>query len=289
MSSGYSDLERARRGVDPAWTPRKLEEELARLETRVDGGKRLPWLGMSAVGVAGACAAMLLWWPAAEPSTVSTAPRATAPQVDRPALTVADTQAAPKSTSEGSTATLAQAKTASDDATNSKEAEPGAEPAESNKVQAQSSRVKMAASAWRSLAKEGRYKEAYRAMRGSEPDRIKSEVDELLLAGDAARLSGHAREALPYYRAALDKAGKDPRAHLTAFTLGRTLLNDLHEPRPAAEAFARAYQASPRGPLAEEALAREAESWTRAGDLQRAKQAADRYQAAYPQGRLLKR
>jgi hypothetical protein len=61
------------------------------------------------------------------------------------------------------------------------------------------------------------------------------------------------------------------------------LLDELSRPREAAEAFETAGQLG--GPLAEDALAREAEAWSSAGEPARAKAMADRYLTAYPTGR----
>lgn len=287
MSKSHGALERARHRVDPAWSPRKLEEQLGRLEVSIEARKRRPLAGVLVVALSGCVAAALLMF-YAPPRRQNVATRSTA----EPSLT-ASQSIAPRVPSTPSV-------TAVEAATREQPEEVSAEgpidtlvteapEARDSPVKHRSTRVRVASTVWHSLAREGRYHEAYRAMRGSEPDRVRAEVDELLLAGDAARLSGHAREAIPFYRAALDRAGKGPRAHLAAFTLGRTLLNELHDPLAAAEAFARAYAAAPRGPLAEEALAREADSWQRAGDATRARAATERYRAAYPQGRLLRR
>lgn len=76
----------------------------------------------------------------------------------------------------------------------------------------------------------------------------------------------------------------DPRAPLAAFTLGWILLDELGRPTEAAEAFARACTLSPQGPLAEDALAREVEAWSRASDVARALERAETYLAKYPHG-----
>ncbi len=289
MTKRYGDVERARHHLDSAWSTCKLEAELGRLEARVDARKRGPLSSMLVVALAGTCAvAAFLVLDAPVPVAESAA---TLSRVEQTPTTPA--HIAPRAMGTEPVVAAADANRAEPQARSSpgqSDAVPheGSERTDSA-VRRQSARVKVAGAAWRSLARQGRYQEAYHALRGVEPDRVRAEVDELLLAGDAARLSGHAREAVPYYRAALDKAGKDPRAHLAAFTLGRTLLNELHDPRAAADAFARAYKAAPHGPLAEETLAREAESWQRAGDAARAKAAIERYRAAYPEGRLIRR
>jgi transmembrane sensor len=78
---------------------------------------------------------------------------------------------------------------------------------------------------------------------------------------------------------------KDPRAPSAAFTLGWLLLTELGRAREAAEAFAEAERIAPRGALAEDATARVAEAWQKAGHGRRAAEAARRYQQLYPNGR----
>jgi TolA-binding protein len=288
MSESHGALERARHRVDPAWSPRKLEEQLGRLEVSIEARKRRPLAGVLVIALSGCVAAAFLMLYAPAPGRQNVATRSTA----EPSLTASPSIAPRVANTPSVTAVEATTREQPEEVSAQGPIDTlatEAPKAQGSPVKRRSTRVRVASTVWHSLAREGRYHEAYRAMRGSEPDRVRAEVDELLLAGDAARLSGHAREAVPFYRAALDRAGKGPRAHLAAFTLGRTLLNELHDPLAAAEAFARAYAAAPRGPLAEEALAREAESWRRAGDATRARAATERYQAAYPQGRLLRR
>jgi transmembrane sensor len=153
------------------------------------------------------------------------------------------------------------------------------------------SRAKLApvsseAPAWQDLAERGQYHEAYDSLRNETQVPVRDETHELLLAADTARLSGHSSEAVPYLRRILLRHRDDPRAYLVAFTLGRVLLDELGQPAEAADAFERA-RAS-RGPLAEDALAREVEAWARAGDPRRARALAVEYQRAYPQGRRIR-
>jgi transmembrane sensor len=143
-----------------------------------------------------------------------------------------------------------------------------------------------AAPAWQILAERGRYDEAYDSLRKESQKPVRDETHELLLAADTARLSGHSSEAVPYLRRILLRHREDPRAHLVAFTLGRVLLDELGQPAEAAEAFERA-RAS-RGPLAEDALAREVEACARAGDAGRAHALALEYRRTYPQGRRMR-
>jgi transmembrane sensor len=133
---------------------------------------------------------------------------------------------------------------------------------------------------WRSLARAGKHKEAFSSISKQPID----DLSGLLLAADAARLSGHPREAVFYLERLIARYPHSTSAHLSAFTLGRLALYELHEPGLAARSFAQAYELNARGPLAEDALAREAEAYHRAGDDERAKRAAERYLARYPKG-----
>ncbi len=133
---------------------------------------------------------------------------------------------------------------------------------------------------WQKLARAGDYDHAYALI---ELSAVRDDVEDLLLAADAARLSNHPDRAVPLLRRFLDRFSTDSRASLATFTLGRILLDDLNQPGDAARAFASAYLAG--GPLAEDALVREVEGWSRAGDTAAARVAADQYAAAYPAGR----
>lgn len=138
------------------------------------------------------------------------------------------------------------------------------------------------APSWKRLAQAGEYDRAF-AMIDAPGGTVHDDPEELLLAADSARLTGHVDRAVPLLRRLVSQFPSDSRSGLAAFTLGRVLLDDLDQPREAAAAFTTAYGHG--GPLSEDALAREAEAWTRAGDLAAAKNAAARYLASYPGGR----
>lgn len=140
------------------------------------------------------------------------------------------------------------------------------------------------ASSWRKLAKRGAYVDAYKALGPASSKRVRDEPSDLMLAADVARLSRHPAEATRYLTRVAEGFPRDKRAPLAAFTLGRVLLEDLGQPGRAADAFRRAQQLSPRGPLASDALAREADAAQRAGQLERARRAARRYVELYPDG-----
>jgi transmembrane sensor len=143
-----------------------------------------------------------------------------------------------------------------------------------------------ALSPWRPLAEKGQYDEAHAALRKAGPNAVRDEAADLLLAADVARLGGYPAEAVPYLERVVRAHASDPRAGLAAFTLGRVLLDELGRPGEAADAFARARAAG--GPLAEDALAREVEAASRAGDITRSRELAREYQARYPKGRRAK-
>jgi hypothetical protein len=147
-------------------------------------------------------------------------------------------------------------------------------------------RPSAAAPSWRPLAESGRYDEAHSALKKAGPSAVRDETADLLLAADAARLSGYPAEAVPYLERVVRAHSNDPRSSLASFTLGRVLLDELGRPREAAHAFARARAAG--GPLAEDALAREVEAASRAGDTTKSRDLAREYRSLYPNGRRAK-
>jgi transmembrane sensor len=140
---------------------------------------------------------------------------------------------------------------------------------------------------WRALAEEGDYSHALARLTADGPSAVRDDPEDLLLAADVARLGGHPDRAIASLERILASHPGDSRAPLAAFTLGRTLLDQLGRPREAAQAFARAQNLDPNGALAQDALAREVESWSRAGDASLARAQAEAYSARYPKGRRL--
>ena len=114
---------------------------------------------------------------------------------------------------------------------------------------------------------------------------MRDDAQELLLQADVARLSGHPDQAFAPLRRLLARHATDAQAPLAAFTLGRVLLDELKRPRDAAQAFAQVYRLAPNGALSQDALAREVEAWSRAGESALAHERALRYVQSYPQGR----
>jgi transmembrane sensor len=140
--------------------------------------------------------------------------------------------------------------------------------------------------AWRSLSQSGDYEGAYQLLQESTVE--EDDSGELLDAADAARLSGHPQAAVTYLRKVLDQHRESPVAPLAAFTLGRVLLERLGQPSEAADAFAMARQLAPNGSLAQDALAREVEAWSKAGRPDDAYRRAQDYVETYPKGRRLR-
>ncbi len=135
---------------------------------------------------------------------------------------------------------------------------------------------------WRPLARDGNYERAHQLLNvhGGLGDR----VEDLLLAADVYRITSHPDQAAKVLDQVVTRHRRDPRAALAAFTLGRVLLDDLGRPTAAARAFATARELAPAGALAEDALAREVEAWSKAGQQTRARQQAQRYIDSYPRG-----
>lgn len=151
-----------------------------------------------------------------------------------------------------------------------------------------SPRTPVAASTWRRLAEEGAFDEAYDALHREGKNAVKDEVNDLLLVADVARHSRHSGEAVEPLRKILTAHRADPRASLAAFTLGRILLDELGRPGEAAAAFADVRVLQPDGALVQDALAREVEARSRAGDAPAARALAEKYVREYPSGARLR-
>ena len=145
-------------------------------------------------------------------------------------------------------------------------------------------KIAAAPASWKTLAHEGDFDKAYDALVLEGTSAVRDETGDLLLAADVARLSHHSKQALPHLRQVVSKHSSDPRAPLAAFTLGRVLLDEIGSPKEAATAFAQARSLAPGGALAEDALAREVEALSKAGDTTSAHTRAEEYVEKYPKG-----
>ncbi|HKP57815.1 MAG TPA: FecR domain-containing protein [Polyangiales bacterium] len=139
---------------------------------------------------------------------------------------------------------------------------------------------------WRSLCQSGDYDAAYRLLESGIA--VDDDASALMDAADASRLSGHPEVSVGYLRRVLRDHRSSPVAPLAGFTLGRVLLERLGQPSEAAEAFALARNIAPHGSLAQDALAREVEAWSKAGNTHEAYQRAQLYVQQYPSGRRLR-
>ncbi len=106
----------------------------------------------------------------------------------------------------------------------------------------------------------------------------------MLELADAARFSGHVREAVTPLDRLRRKFRSDPRAALAAFELGRLRMDSLGDPSGALEAFADAIALAPSGPVREDAQARQVQAFEAVGDTTRCAQARDAYLARFPNG-----
>ena len=167
------------------------------------------------------------------------------------------------------------------EATEPETSEPDATAAERTRSRA----GKSAKPKWRALVQSREWAEAYTEMKRADPKSVRSSVDALMAAADAARFGGHPDEAPSYLEEVIDDHARHPRAPLAAFTLGRVHLEQLGSAERAARAFAKARSLAPKGALAADALAREVEAWAKAGQREKARARAQEYLAAYPEGR----
>jgi transmembrane sensor len=140
---------------------------------------------------------------------------------------------------------------------------------------------------WRDLARDGRHREAFRAL-GADGVRRETRrlgVRDLLALADVARLSGHPADAVAPLERILAELAGDPQAPLAAFTLGRLELDALSRPSDARAAFERALALGVPAGLREDARARLVEACARAGDRAAAVAAASAYAREFPGGR----
>jgi transmembrane sensor len=136
---------------------------------------------------------------------------------------------------------------------------------------------------WRSLNERGDYARAYELLASGAL--VEDDAEALMDAADVARLSNHAEVATKYLNRVLRDHRGEPSTPLAAFTLGLVLLDRLARPDEAAKAFAEARALAPHASLAQDALAREVEAWSKAGHAQEAYQRARLFVQTYPESR----
>jgi TolA-binding protein len=141
----------------------------------------------------------------------------------------------------------------------------------------------MNSSAWRTLVSTGRFREGLELVerRGFEEECRRAAGADLLLLGDAARFSGNATRARQAYFAARAKLAGGGRS---AYSLGLTAFDQEKDFALAARWFEVYLSEQPDGSLRGEAEGRLIEAWMRAGNQDKAREAAARYLRDYPKG-----
>lgn len=136
---------------------------------------------------------------------------------------------------------------------------------------------------WRTHADAGEHDEAWTLLdAGGHVDRRDPEA--LMAAADVARLTRHPEQAIVWLAIVVDDHRDSSLAPLAAFTRGRLLLERLGDPAGAAAMFAEARALAPKGPLAEDALAREVEALAKAGEASKARERAEQFVEHFPAG-----
>jgi transmembrane sensor len=146
--------------------------------------------------------------------------------------------------------------------------------------------AKDTAGGWRELAKKGDLRQAFAAAdaHGFQGVCDNATPAELLLLGDAARVSGRADRATEALFTLRRRYPRDPRRAAAAFALGKVAFDQRHAYGQAAEWFSTSVREQPNGPLVREAWGRRIEALRNSGDGAGAQRAAREYLARYPDG-----
>lgn len=150
-------------------------------------------------------------------------------------------------------------------------------------------RTRRLSNAWRSLAAEGEYSEAYESLgaEGLAREASGASSRDLLTLADVARLSGHPQEAVPPLERLLREHNAGADAALAAFTLGRISLDSLRDSDRAIASFTRCLDIGPPAGLVEDVYARLVEAHARAGHRLDAERVAGSYRERFPNGRRI--
>jgi hypothetical protein len=142
------------------------------------------------------------------------------------------------------------------------------------------------APSWQSLAKQGRFDDAYAAIGDGGFDTAVSKASsaELSLLGDTARFAGRPSAALAAYQALRARAAGSAAAKQAAFSIARVHFDQRAAYAEAARWFRTYLAEQPQGPFAREAEGRLIEALSRSGDSAGAQRAAEGYLAKYPNG-----
>lgn len=139
---------------------------------------------------------------------------------------------------------------------------------------------------WQSLAKSGKYREAFVTANsnGFESECSNASASELVLLGDAARYAGEGRKSEYALKRLRQLFPGTKRAAEGAFALGRLSFDTLGSYAQAAQWFRTYLREQPAGALTREARGRLIEALQRSGDEQAAMAAAELYLRDYPDG-----
>jgi len=139
---------------------------------------------------------------------------------------------------------------------------------------------------WKSLAKDGKYKDSIAAVEAQNFDRVVSSmgVSELVQLADVARMAGNSTRAAALLHRIRSKAPGSGHAAMAAYSLGTTAFDQRGDFGTAARWFQAYLSEQPGGPLAREALGRAMEAQHRAGARSSARKSAARYLKRYPKG-----
>jgi transmembrane sensor len=142
------------------------------------------------------------------------------------------------------------------------------------------------AGGWRELVKKGDLRQAFAAAdaRGFQSVCDSATPAELLVLGDAARVSGRADRATEALFTLRRRYPRDPRRAAAAFALGKVAFDQRHAYAQAAEWFSTCVREQPGGPLVREALGRQVEALRNGGDAAGAQRVAREYLSRYPDG-----
>jgi transmembrane sensor len=139
---------------------------------------------------------------------------------------------------------------------------------------------------WQTLARANKFKEAFRHVneRGFDAELARADAEDLMLLGDVSRLSGNYGHALRAYQKVRSRAPGTEWAANAAFSMGRVYFDQRDAYGEAARWFGTYSNERSDGPLAREALGRQMEALSRAGDRAGADRAAEQYLRQYPKG-----
>ncbi len=160
------------------------------------------------------------------------------------------------------------------------------EPPREEIVEPRVRRIPPAGGSWIALAARGDYAGAVALAERAGFSRVvdTASLKDLMLLGDAARLTRKHTRAAHVYKNVRRRFANTSEASRAAFALGRISFEAHHQYREAARWFKTCYRDDPQGTLAREAFGRLMEALDRAGDAGGAAEAARLYQKRFKNG-----